>query len=490
MLCLIRKNILNFRYLIKLFFITLLIVLCTCLRYALYFNADIVNLVYLVNDFSIDNIPVNNFSSVINDGLLFSSLMVYLYLVISIVLVVLENKLNKNYLKNIDIIAFVIMILYLIFAVYNLGFIDFLSSKLLKSSYIEDNYVYKDNIEITNKHNLIYLNIESLENSYKSIDDGGLLPYNLIPNLTKLQSDNYSFYTNDRDGNTQMLSNFTYAAISNIMTGLPFKLEIKTERGVDDAKDAVYRVSLGSFLKKYGYDNYAIMGSNSNFSNKNKFLINNGDYKIYDYIVAKKVGFIDEEYNEGWGMEDKKVFEWSKDLLTEIANKGKPFNVMIETTDLHFPAGVTCSDCELNSEYMFEDIIRCNDKHIYDFVSWVQEQDWYEDTTIVILGDHLYMGIDFYKNHNIKGVKDRTIYNCFINPSNDIKDNDVFSDRNYLTLDMFPTILNSIGFDVDKLALGTNLFSGEKTLVERDGYFYVRNELVKGSDFYFDMLGL
>ena len=53
-------------------------------------------------------------------------------------------------------------------------------------------------------------------------------------------------------------------------------------------------------------------------------------------------------------------------------------------------------------------------------------------------------------------------------------------------MDMYPTILASMGVQIEgeRLGLGTNLFSGEKTLVEELGYDYVDKELRKKSDFY------
>ena len=51
---------------------------------------------------------------------------------------------------------------------------------------------------------------------------------------------------------------------------------------------------------------------------------------------------------------------------------------------------------------------------------------------------------------------------------------------------MFPTILSSIGADIkgNRLGLGTNLFSKEKTLIERLGYKKFSIEVEKSSNFY------
>ena len=53
-------------------------------------------------------------------------------------------------------------------------------------------------------------------------------------------------------------------------------------------------------------------------------------------------------------------------------------------------------------------------------------------------------------------------------------------------MDIFPTTLTALGFDIegDKLGLGTNLFSEERTLAEQIGYERLQSELCKTSDFF------
>lgn len=77
----------------------------------------------------------------------------------------------------------------------------------------------------------------------------------------------------------------------------------------------------------------------------------------------------------------------------------------------------------------------------------------------------------------------RTIYNTFINSRIDTKHN---KNREFSTLDMFPTTLASLGVEIegDRLGLGTNLFSGKETLIEKYGFDYVNEEVLKRSEFY------
>ena len=53
-------------------------------------------------------------------------------------------------------------------------------------------------------------------------------------------------------------------------------------------------------------------------------------------------------------------------------------------------------------------------------------------------------------------------------------------------MDLYPTTLGALGAKIEgnRLGLGTNLFSNEKTLIEKYGVEYVNKELKKVSRFY------
>ena len=77
----------------------------------------------------------------------------------------------------------------------------------------------------------------------------------------------------------------------------------------------------------------------------------------------------------------------------------------------------------------------------------------------------------------------RTIYNCIINaPVKPVQE----KNRQFGVFDMFPTTLAAMGVEIkgNRLALGTNLFSGEKTLTEIYGQETLNKELQKNSKFY------
>ena len=77
---------------------------------------------------------------------------------------------------------------------------------------------------------------------------------------------------------------------------------------------------------------------------------------------------------------------------------------------------------------------------------------------------------------------EKKVVNLIMNPA--IKAEN--TSRIYSTFDLYPTTLAALGAEIEgnRLALGTNLFSDEKTLIEKYGLEYVNNELMKTSKFY------
>lgn len=101
------------------------------------------------------------------------------------------------------------------------------------------------------------------------------------------------------------------------------------------------------------------------------------------------------------------------------------------------------------------------------FVEWIQQQDFYENTTIVLVGDHHTMDNTFCLEIDETYV--RKVYTAYIHSA--VVPEDPTNRREYTTFDYFPTTLASLGVTIEgnRLGLGTNLFSTEQTLLEMYG---------------------
>ena len=120
-------------------------------------------------------------------------------------------------------------------------------------------------------------------------------------------------------------------------------------------------------------------------------------------------------------------------------------------------------------------------KQLTAFIDWCKTQDFYQDTTIIITGDHPRMDVSLVSEASIA---DRTIYNCFINTA--VAPEQTTVGRTFTSLDIFPSVLAAMGFTIegDRLGLGVNLFSSLPTLSESLGYDYLNQEVNKFSEYY------
>ena len=174
-------------------------------------------------------------------------------------------------------------------------------------------------------------------------------------------------------------------------------------------------------------------------------------------------------------------FEFAKNILIEDSQSEEPFNLTLLTADMHFPDGLMTENTPKLFEQQYSNVIHYSDYMLGNFIRWVQQQSFYDNTTIVIAGDHLSMDPSFF--NGIPEDYERTVFNLFINSPVTTLNN---TNRSFSTLDLFPTTLSALGVSIEgnRLGLGTNLFSEEMTLMEKLGFDEFSNELSKTSSFY------
>ncbi len=366
--------------------------------------------------------------------------------------------------------------------------INYIKSYNDYSELYENYYVDPTDVELDfpdKKKNLIYIMVESLETTDLSLENGGYREKGIIPELEKIALRNLNFSHNDKIGGFYQLAgtSYTAGAIVGLTAGVPLSGGIGKNKFNLYQKILPNAYSLGEVLKREGYNNYFMMGSDKSFAGRDKYLESHGNYKIFDFISAKEEEYIPVDYNiNWWGFEDKKLYDYAKDKLIELSKKEEPFNFNLLTADTHPIDGYLDETCKIESELTkFENVFACASSMLDDFIEWVKKQKFYNNTTIVIVGDHLNMVKDGIHD-NIPGNYYRTVYNAFINSINtDCNNNRVFN-----TLDMYPTVLAALGVKIEghRLGLGTNLFSCEETLSEELGVDYFRTEVRKKSHYY------
>ena len=235
--------------------------------------------------------------------------------------------------------------------------------------------------------------------------------------------------------------------------------------------------SFGKIAKKNGYQNIFIKGSNINFSGTKDLLLNNGFDEDDIYGKDELLNSIDPSeivISEFMfkNIVDESIYKIFKKKIIEI-DKTKPFLAIMLTCDLHIRY---VNDA---GEGLDEDV----KKAIYnlnDFIEWFKDQDFYKDKTLVVIGDHNRMG---------KGIKgDDEIYNAFFNLPDNLVEN-LDTNRTFNQIDMFPTILDIMGSELNdgQAGLGVSLFSNKKTIAEKYSYSEQKDIFSKYDRFYYDL---
>lgn len=384
---------------------------------------------------------------------------------------------------NILLILFIIFSIFFCFKLLNIG--KFVKNQILTTKLFDEYYVDPHNVDIVfpeEKQNLIYIFVESLENSNLSKENGGTVVKSYTPYLEKLALSNLNFSNNNVIGGAYPVANTTWTVAAMIAqtSGLPLKVGFDYNNYSGFGESLPGAISIGDILEKNGYKNYLMMGSDASFGGRRDYFTYHGNYEIYDYVYAKKEGLIPNDYYEWWGYEDSKLFEYAKTKLLEISNKDEPFNFTLLTADTHFVDGYLDEICPTDFNSQYANVFNCADIMVVNFVNWIKKQDFYDNTTIIISGDHLTMQGGFYDGG--EGYQ-RTIYNTFINSKLETINN---KNRIFSTFDMYPTTLASLGVNIknNRLGLGTNLFSNIKTIPEEIGIEKFSGELEKKSKFY------
>lgn len=220
----------------------------------------------------------------------------------------------------------------------NFQLFSYVKSQLEKSTLIEENYVNPKEVALEfpeQKRNLICIYLESAETSLQDRENGGIFEQNYIPDMTK--------------------------------------------------------------LAKEGYQNYMMMGSKSLFGGKDAYLKQHGNHTVWDYDSAIKKKKISKDYYVNWGFEDEKLYSFAKEKILELAKEEQPFNFSMLTVDTHSPNGYVCGLCPNTSEQQYANVWLCASKQLNEFVEWAKRQSFYENTTIVVCGDHCSMAVDFFE---------------------------------------------------------------------------------------------
>ncbi len=276
---------------------------------------------------------------------------------------------------------------------YNLlGIGDYLANSDRVSDLYETEFIEPTEVDITfpaKKRNLIHIVLESMESSYTDPAHGGAYTDDLIPELYGLAKTGTDF---SRPGTTDLNgalvtdnSGWTIAGLVAQSAAVPLNVGNAEFNGTfkDDLPFMPHLTTLGEILEDAGYHNYFMCGSKGAYAGRSNYYKQHGNYEILDHDAAIREKVIPSDYWEWWGLEDAKMIPWAESKLTEIAKNDQPFNFTMLTVDTHFQDGYLCPDCPEDYDNQYDNVIACSDHRVAEFVKWIQQQDFYKDTTIM-----------------------------------------------------------------------------------------------------------
>lgn len=342
--------------------------------------------------------------------------------------------------------------------------------------YFSAHYVPPTKVKVVpvKPQNLVLIYVESLEDSYKS---PALFGKNLLSSLDGLSGNSFASYK------TAPGSWWTIAGITATQCGVPLK-SVSLYGGNDQGEKIKTflpnAICLGDILHEAGYRNVYFGGDALAFAGKGMFFQDHHYDEVYGREELK--GNLKDTEMNYWGLYDDDLFRLVKAKLIQLHAQQQPFNITLTTIDTHGPGGHYSKYCKARGVKDFEGIVECTSNQVTEFVNFMSKHGYLKDTKVIILGDHLAM--ENPVSSKLWTIKERHIYNRFIS-STDISKNR----ENIVPFDLFPTILEFIGFKVEggKLGLGYSAISKDVVLPPVDEYENMNENLLNKSDQYLDL---
>ena len=359
-----------------------------------------------------------------------------------------------------------------LFVVWRIGLFSYFLNQKIYSDIYEKEYISPQKLIYTfpaQKRNIIVAYLESAEANYATN-----LKTNLISHLSDLSEKNLSF-----EGFYQLpYQDYTLAAMVESMCATPYKGS-KLKGYVGHQNFLTSLVCYPEILRQNGYETVFMKGADINFARTGLFMKTHGFKKAMGANeLNRNFSYPLKDHTGGFsGYHDAALYRMVKEELTKLSEQPKPFLLSFITLDTHAPDYFLSPQCEGRSSNK-EDIIRCADKMLAEFISWLEKQPFYQNTTVIVLGDHPETGI----NRLYPKLRKRQIVNFILNPSPLFQK---AQHKAWTMLDMAPTILNAAGisFEPSKFGLGRSLFLPEQTLYEKLSH-KLETELMKASHVY------
>lgn len=362
------------------------------------------------------------------------------------------------------------------FVAYRIDFAEIVEdyhARNVFSSFYEENWSDPQKAEILfprHKRNLVMIFAESFEATYLNEKNREFFKDDFMPEMRRLAEENINFSGDDDIGGMIAVdgTQWTQAGLVSQTCGIPLHLPIvKHNKFLPKHGYLPEAYCLSDVLADAGYNQVFMTGMEGSYAGVDRFWKTHGNVKVlsWEYFKPKYNLQDDADPVRRRILRDKMFLEDAKEQLQQLAQKKQPFALTLMTMDTH--GGWEYADGEnCGHEYAehYKNVYKCSDAKVADFVRWIQKQDFYKNTTVVVVGDHLVMNDDIFDNGE---HLQRRILNIFINADKPLIRSKF---RQFSSFDIYPTIVEALGAHIRgrKLGLGVSLFAALPTLLERD----------------------
>lgn len=320
---------------------------------------------------------------------------------------------------------------------------------------LDKHFVAVDKIKLRageKKKNLIYIYLESFE---RALLDERYFP-GLAPHLNKLASENKEFVNIDQTWGT----GWTIAGMVASQCGIPLatfgnetnkvgKLTSEFLPGVNCISD---------LLKDSGYHLSYVGGAHLDFAGKGRFYKTHGFDDIRGEAELKKEFNLSGDDFHHWGVLDQNVFDHMLTNIEKLEKSKQPYVQMTLTLETHGPYSALSEKCRTldfgayKGNKMME-AYHCTDYQVGLLVEKLKKIVDLENTNIVVASDHFVMGSEI--NEYAKTNSRRNLFVLIDGSKTKVT-------KYAYSFDIAPTLLNLLGFEVEKIGFGRNLLVDEK----------------------------
>ncbi|MEZ4796837.1 MAG: sulfatase-like hydrolase/transferase [Flavobacteriaceae bacterium] len=241
-----------------------------------------------------------------------------------------------------------------------------------------ENYISPDQLKVSaseSKKNIIIISLESYEKGYLSDKYSHLTPF-----LRSLKASKDWSYIDIKPNDG---SQWTSGSLYTYLTGFPAYFGTYHNQIFQTSyKSSITGIS--HIFKKAGYNTFHL-SSNASISGTEDMLYALEIDKIIDKTQLKD------------SIQDKDLFNTAKNIISENVKSNQPFALLMATISTHFPNGVYDKRMEGLVDQQSSDLefmVASIDYMLRDFVSFLDDNDYLNNTSVYIFPDHLKMGDD------------------------------------------------------------------------------------------------